>query len=235
MKKGNMCLKILENGKFKNIIIKEGEIFLLPGKIPHSPQRESGTLGFVIERDRMPYERDALWYFVGHTTKLLYEKWFYCENLGTQLVSIIKEFFDSQQFKTGNPVEQELKIRPWIPDTMRRVENPFNLNDWIAANRGTIRKNNSLPLFHPNLYESSVQILGYGEAKRTLRTLGSEVLLWGLEDTSRVNFHDQEFTINKDAFLLIPGDDNVFTFIPEENSVALSIIMNPINNNKKMF
>jgi hypothetical protein len=30
--KGDMCVKILENGQHKDIHIKEGEIFILPGK-----------------------------------------------------------------------------------------------------------------------------------------------------------------------------------------------------------
>jgi len=36
---GDMILKVIHNGEFKDIPIKEGEVFLLPGKVPHSPQR----------------------------------------------------------------------------------------------------------------------------------------------------------------------------------------------------
>ena len=44
--KGNIKLPIREKGKEKIIEINEGEIFLLPGCIPHSPQRpEEGSLG----------------------------------------------------------------------------------------------------------------------------------------------------------------------------------------------
>ena len=38
-KSGEMLLVIEEQGKQRDIPIKEGEIFLLPGKIPHSPRR----------------------------------------------------------------------------------------------------------------------------------------------------------------------------------------------------
>ena len=43
--------------------MKEGELFLLPSHIRHSPQRAEGTVGLVIERFRQPGEIDALeWY-----------------------------------------------------------------------------------------------------------------------------------------------------------------------------
>ncbi len=33
-----MVLKVIEHGKHKDVRIKEGEMFVLPGFIPHSPQ-----------------------------------------------------------------------------------------------------------------------------------------------------------------------------------------------------
>src|ERR1700751_75441 len=42
---GDMVLRILENGKPKDIPIRQREIFLLPGSVPHSPQRKANTVG----------------------------------------------------------------------------------------------------------------------------------------------------------------------------------------------
>ncbi len=85
--KGDMCVKIIENGQHKDIYIKEGEFFILPARIPHSPQRNSDTIGLVIERKREPNERDAVRWYVPDTTDVLYEKWFNCSKF--KIFSII--------------------------------------------------------------------------------------------------------------------------------------------------
>src|ERR1043166_2517075 len=49
---GDIVLKIIENGKPVDIPIKEGDIFLLPPRTPHSPQRPANTVGLVMELHR---------------------------------------------------------------------------------------------------------------------------------------------------------------------------------------
>src|SRR5579883_1017160 len=51
---GDMVLKLIEDGKPHDLNIKEGEIFLLPPNVPHSPRRPPNTIGLVIERKRRP-------------------------------------------------------------------------------------------------------------------------------------------------------------------------------------
>ena len=77
---GDIVLKIIEDGKPKDIEIKEGEIFLLPPKVPHSPRRPANTVGLVIERYRRPGEKDG---FIWH-----------CENCGEHLHSSFAEIND---------------------------------------------------------------------------------------------------------------------------------------------
>jgi 3-hydroxyanthranilate 3,4-dioxygenase len=58
-----MILKVHHNNEFKDIRIKEGDVFLLPARVPHSPQRFANTVGLVIEKQRLPGQLDTLrWY-----------------------------------------------------------------------------------------------------------------------------------------------------------------------------
>src|SRR5437868_4698936 len=49
---GDIVLKIIDQGKAVEISIRQGEIYLLPPKVPHSPQRPANTVGLVVERER---------------------------------------------------------------------------------------------------------------------------------------------------------------------------------------
>ena len=61
---GNMTLKVIDKeNQMSDVRITQGDIFLLPANTPHSPQREAGSVGLVIERKRRDGEIDGLqWY-----------------------------------------------------------------------------------------------------------------------------------------------------------------------------
>jgi 3-hydroxyanthranilate 3,4-dioxygenase len=61
--KGNMVLKVGDNGNFYDVPIREGDVFLLPAHVRHSPQRPTGTIGLVVEPQRREEELDGFeWY-----------------------------------------------------------------------------------------------------------------------------------------------------------------------------
>jgi 3-hydroxyanthranilate 3,4-dioxygenase len=62
--KGDVTLKLITPDRGRSeVTVREGEIFLLPSHVRHSPQRPEGCVGLVIERYRQPGEIDALeWY-----------------------------------------------------------------------------------------------------------------------------------------------------------------------------
>ncbi|KAE8308629.1 3-hydroxyanthranilic acid dioxygenase [Aspergillus transmontanensis] len=92
-----------ENGdQFRDVVIREGEMFLLPGNIPHSPRRQGDTIGLVMERKRPVGSIDRLrWYCEnekehGETPALIREEQFFCENMETQLKDVIEDWMRNE-------------------------------------------------------------------------------------------------------------------------------------------
>ena len=97
---GNMDLDIMDNNKFKRIRISQGEMFVLPPCIPHSPQRYANSIGLVFERVRYKEEYDALRWYIPNSNNILYEEIFTCTDLGTQLKPIIERYQQSTEYST---------------------------------------------------------------------------------------------------------------------------------------
>ncbi|MDP6533031.1 MAG: 3-hydroxyanthranilate 3,4-dioxygenase [Candidatus Marinimicrobia bacterium] len=97
---GDMLLKIKDGDEFKDISIKEGEIFLLPPKTPHSPQRFENTVGLVIERTRKEDELDGFQWYCEQCGNLLYEEFLWVNDIVGQLPPIFDRFWDSMDNRT---------------------------------------------------------------------------------------------------------------------------------------
>lgn len=97
---GDITLKVMDKGKQKDIPIKEGEIFLLPPKVPHSPQRGANTVGLVVERKRQDTEIDSCLWFCENCGNQLYKKNFSLKNIVTELPVIMDEFYSSVDKRT---------------------------------------------------------------------------------------------------------------------------------------
>ena len=73
---GDITVRIIENGEPKNINLSAGDMYYLPPRIPHSPQRSEGSIGIVIERKRTDGEMDGLMWFCENCGNKLYEEFF---------------------------------------------------------------------------------------------------------------------------------------------------------------
>jgi 3-hydroxyanthranilate 3,4-dioxygenase len=138
MLRGDMVLDVIEHGKKRSIPIREGEMLLLPSRVPHSPQRPAGTVGLVIERDRLATEEDGLrWYIPSREgSDILYQEWFHCTDLGTQLRVVIERFFASDAHKTKIPPADLDLSEPVIIDNEATVPDPVNLRSWASSRCG---------------------------------------------------------------------------------------------------
>ena len=97
---GDMILKIVESREFKDIPIREGDIFLLPPNIPHSPQRFTDTIGLVIERQRKLGELDGFRWYCDSCETLLYEKFIQLTDIVTQLPPLFENYWSEESNRT---------------------------------------------------------------------------------------------------------------------------------------
>jgi len=224
-REGDINLVTLQNGAFKDIQIKEGEIFLLPGKIPHSPQRYDDTVGLVIERDRVQGEEyDCLRYFKGDTTEVLWERWFHCTDLGSQLGPVIREYFASEEYRTGQPGSGSFTSKQHFqPDPVRQTEEPFALRHWLTSNRSEIDGEGSKRLFDLT-YQTDVLALGAGQVKG--HNARAETFLWQVEGDAEVEVAGEVVRLEEDSTLLVP-QDAVFTSSRAEGGITISVTMDP--------
>ncbi|ODV89678.1 hypothetical protein CANCADRAFT_141977 [Tortispora caseinolytica NRRL Y-17796] len=100
--KGDMLLKVVDNGEFRDIVIKEQELFLLPGNTPHNPVRFADTVGIVVEQKRPQNALDRLrWYCPNsQCRKIVYEAAFHCTDLGTQVKAAVLDFDSDMEKRT---------------------------------------------------------------------------------------------------------------------------------------
>jgi 3-hydroxyanthranilate 3,4-dioxygenase len=62
--KGDMMLKVREDGVIYDVPIREGEVFMMPAHTIHAPQRpQEGSLGIVVESPRMAGMREGFEWF----------------------------------------------------------------------------------------------------------------------------------------------------------------------------
>lgn len=97
---GDIVLKIIEDGKQRDIPIKEGEIFLLPPRTPHSPQRPANTVGLVMERYRDSSEKDGFMWFCENCSNKLYEEYFSLTDIVKQLPPLMEKFYSNKDLRT---------------------------------------------------------------------------------------------------------------------------------------
>ena len=100
MIEGDMLLKVVVDGEQQDIPIREGEMLLLPPRVPHSPQRFADTVGLVVERARLPHELDGFLWFCEECSNKLYEEFVYVDDIVGQLPPIFERFWESEKNRT---------------------------------------------------------------------------------------------------------------------------------------
>jgi len=196
MVKGDMCLRVMECGVMKDIVIREGEIFLLPPRIPHSPQRFENTVGLVVERERDESEIDCMRWYTKDYNEVLYEEWFHCVDLVINLPPIVERFRNSDQYRTGIP--SGIVHQDWPIDDKKILMEPFSLSNWIESHKNNISLQ-GLSIF-PDDYEFHMVLIGEGDHENLYNT---EVLYWQWDGGAEIFVNDEFVFLKKNDYYLI--------------------------------
>lgn len=110
---GSITVKIQENGQAKDIVINEGEMFLLPANTPHSPHRGPNTVGLVIEKVRKGTDLiDGLYWFCENCNHELKHYRFPLNNIENDFIPRFREFYGSLEMRTCDQCGHVMEADP---------------------------------------------------------------------------------------------------------------------------
>ena len=98
--KGDIVVRIVEDGNIKDVIVREGNTFFVPGNVPHSPTRPPGTLGMVVERRRPPGETEHLQFYCENCQQLVHDLEFDCKDIVNHFAQAMEDFWADPELST---------------------------------------------------------------------------------------------------------------------------------------
>lgn len=99
--KGDMVLKLYDGEEFYDVPIREGDIFLLPPHMRHSPQRpQEGSIGLVIEPKRPDGVKDAIEWYCFECGTRVHRAELQLESIVRDLPPVYESFYASTEDRT---------------------------------------------------------------------------------------------------------------------------------------
>ncbi len=96
--RGNMVLKVIEDGRPREVPIREGEILLLPAHVRHSPQRpEPGSVGLVVEKIRKGGAKDGFEWYCPKCDGLVHRIEVHVKDIAADLPPLFEKFYSSER------------------------------------------------------------------------------------------------------------------------------------------
>src|SRR5690554_3509880 len=90
-----------------------GDMYLHPAKVPHSPEREAGSIGLVIERKRSDLDiEDGLLWFCDQCNNKLYEVYFPLNNIEKDFLKHFKIFYQDESLRSCDRCGSVMPVDP---------------------------------------------------------------------------------------------------------------------------
>jgi len=210
---GNMNLIIMANGVYKNVVIKEGEFFVLPPRIYHSPQRLENTLGFVIERQRDPEkEYDGIIFFDKESSKIKHDVYVNLVDLQRQIrdltIKALKDINEGNCSVTHNP--------PIKPQENINLMKPISLANFMKENESLIQTTCCVSLLSKE-YQSKIHILSNGK----FEFIGNafDTIIWIFRGSASLTIGSEIVQLNISDFYLIKSGLSAILTISQNDIV----------------
>ncbi len=185
----------------------------------------------MVERQRLKTEMDCLRYYVNDfdedekdENKVLWEKYFYCYDLGTQLPPVVKQFYASEEAKSHSSGDNVSVNPPIQIDTEVSCADPIDLYSFIEQNAGDLAKNKKLDVFSGT--QTTVSILtGPYEFRRKYH---QQTWIYCMKGNCRMEFDPSErgMEVLSDGDCLIVNKSEEYQMvIQSQDTLILSVSM----------
>lgn len=108
--RGDINVRIREDGRIVDYRVREGETFFIPPNVPHSPQRPPNTIGVVVERQRPPGETEHLVFYCEGCGELVHDIEFELKDIVKHFREMMENFWRNDEARTcancGRKVER---------------------------------------------------------------------------------------------------------------------------------
>lgn len=109
---GDIVLRIIEDGKPRDMPIREGDVLLLPPHVRHSPQRPAGSVGMVIERQRSKGALDAFEWYCERCDAKIHRAEIQLANIVKDLPPVFESYYASTEARTCKSCGHENPGKP---------------------------------------------------------------------------------------------------------------------------
>ncbi|MHC4948565.1 MAG: 3-hydroxyanthranilate 3,4-dioxygenase [Planctomycetota bacterium] len=97
---GDIVVRIIEDGKMRDVPVREGETFFIPGGVPHAPTRPPGTVGVVVELRRPPGETEHQQFYCEKCNSLVHDQVFDCADIVEHFAQAMDDFWADPELST---------------------------------------------------------------------------------------------------------------------------------------
>lgn len=97
---GDMECHVINDGRRESFVIEEGEMYVIPRRLPHLNRRPPGSIGLVIHEQRLPDDLDGVAWYCDDCGHQLFRKEYRFEDLRKQLPILVSDFLASETLRT---------------------------------------------------------------------------------------------------------------------------------------